>query len=61
MPRRSVRSAGWRPACRRRSATTISAGQLRPVIDSRFALEDFEDGYARLASREAIGSIVVEF
>ncbi|MFI6743227.1 zinc-binding alcohol dehydrogenase family protein [Nonomuraea sp. NPDC050451] len=35
-------------------------GQLRPVIDSRFDLDDFEDGYARLASREAVGSIVLE-
>ncbi|MBZ9637865.1 zinc-binding dehydrogenase [Streptomyces sp. PSKA30] len=37
-----------------------AGGRLRPVIDSRFALDDFEDGYTRLASREAIGSIVVE-
>ncbi|MFD7406321.1 zinc-binding alcohol dehydrogenase family protein [Streptomyces sp. NPDC059866] len=37
-----------------------AGGRLRPVIDSRFALDDFEDGYTRPASREAIGSIVVE-
>ncbi|MFC9910882.1 hypothetical protein [Streptomyces sp. NPDC127197] len=37
-----------------------AGGRLRPVIDSRFALDDFEDGHTRLASREAIGSIVVE-
>lgn len=33
-------------------------GQLRPVIDSRFALENLENGYTRLASREAVGSLV---
>ncbi|MGW9132924.1 quinone oxidoreductase family protein [Streptomyces sp. NPDC055681] len=37
-----------------------SEGRLRPVIDSRFALDAFEDGYTRLASREAVGSIVLE-
>ncbi|MFI0821046.1 zinc-binding alcohol dehydrogenase family protein [Streptomyces sp. NPDC021098] len=37
-----------------------AAGKLRPVIDSRVPLDDFEDGYARLASRRAIGSVVVE-
>ncbi|MGW2328492.1 quinone oxidoreductase family protein [Streptomyces sp. NPDC001700] len=35
-------------------------GQLRPVIDSRFALESFENGYTRLASREAVGSLVLD-
>lgn len=35
-------------------------GRLRPVIDSRVPLDDFEDGYARLASRRAVGSVVVD-
>ncbi|MCE7047474.1 zinc-binding dehydrogenase [Streptomyces purpurascens] len=35
-------------------------GRLRPVIDSRYALDDFEAGYTRLASREAVGSLVLE-
>ncbi|MGI5430410.1 quinone oxidoreductase family protein [Streptomyces sp. CA-179760] len=35
-------------------------GRLRPVIDSRYALADFEDGYARLPSRDAVGSIALE-
>jgi NADPH:quinone reductase-like Zn-dependent oxidoreductase len=37
-----------------------AAGRLRPVIDSRYALDDFEDGYARLGSRDAVGSIALE-
>ncbi|MFC9502613.1 zinc-binding alcohol dehydrogenase family protein [Streptomyces sp. NPDC057002] len=35
-------------------------GLLRPVIDSRYALDDFEAGYTRLASREAVGSLALE-
>ncbi|MEU3982857.1 zinc-binding alcohol dehydrogenase family protein [Streptomyces sp. NPDC026672] len=35
-------------------------GTLRPIIDSRFPFADFEAAYTRLASREAIGSIVIE-
>ncbi|WP_321893268.1 quinone oxidoreductase family protein [Paraburkholderia tropica] len=35
------------------------AGHLCPVIDSVFQLEDFEAGYQRLASRKAIGAIVL--
>ena len=41
-------------------ATLAADGHLRPAIDSRFALDDFEAGYARLASRESIGSVIVE-
>ncbi|MGY0055175.1 quinone oxidoreductase family protein [Streptomyces sp. LZ34] len=37
-----------------------AAGKLRPVIDSRIPLADFEDGYTRLASRQAVGSLVLE-
>ncbi|WP_421108696.1 quinone oxidoreductase family protein [Streptomyces sp. NEAU-S77] len=37
-----------------------AAGRLRPVIDSRIPLNDFENGYTRLASRQAVGSVVVE-
>lgn len=40
--------------------TSLAAkGDLRPVIDSTVLLEAVEDGYARRASRKAIGSIVV--
>ncbi|WP_405508604.1 zinc-binding dehydrogenase [Streptomyces purpurascens] len=35
-------------------------GRLRPVIDSRYALDAFEAGYARPASRAAVGSLVLE-
>ncbi|MFI8951981.1 zinc-binding dehydrogenase [Streptomyces sp. NPDC053750] len=36
-------------------------GLLRSVIDSRFAFGDFEDAFARLTSRQAIGAIVLNF
>ncbi|WP_416973073.1 quinone oxidoreductase family protein [Streptomyces sp. 4F14] len=35
-------------------------GKLRPVIDSTVPLDDFEQGFTRLASREAVGSVVLE-
>lgn len=34
-------------------------GRLRPRINSKFAMEDFERGYARLSSRKAMGSILL--
>lgn len=34
-------------------------GVLRPVIDSRYSLQEHEAAYARLASREATGSILI--
>jgi NADPH2:quinone reductase len=34
-------------------------GQLKPVIDSTFSIEDFERGYSRLASRKAVGSVIL--
>lgn len=34
-------------------------GQLKPVIDSVVPLEDFERGYGRLASRKAVGSVIL--
>ena len=37
------------------------ADGLRPVIDSRIPLADFEQGLSRLASRQVFGKIVVEF
>lgn len=38
----------------------IDKGLLRPVIDSRFALIEHAAAYARLASREATGSILLK-
>src|SRR6202048_1266931 len=37
------------------------AGGLRPVIDTEFALADFERGLARLESRQVFGKIIVNF
>jgi NADPH2:quinone reductase len=34
-------------------------GAVRPTIDSSWPTEEFEKGYARLTSREAVGSITV--
>jgi NADPH:quinone reductase-like Zn-dependent oxidoreductase len=34
-------------------------GQLKPVIDSTVSIEDFERGYSRLASRKAVGSVIL--
>jgi NADPH:quinone reductase len=34
-------------------------GHLKPVIDSTVSIEEFEKGYARLASRQTIGSVVL--
>ena len=39
--------------------TLVSNGHLRPIIDSTVPLEGFESGYSRLASRKAIGAIVL--
>lgn len=38
----------------------VAKGLLRPLIDSRYALEDHAAAYARLASREATGSILLK-
>jgi alcohol dehydrogenase len=37
------------------------ANGLKPVIDSEFALDDFERGLSRLESRQVFGKIVVHF
>jgi NADPH2:quinone reductase len=37
----------------------ITQGLLRPLIDSTFTLEEAERGYQRLASREAVGAVVL--
>lgn len=34
-------------------------GDLRPVIDTTVSIDEFEKGYERLASRKAVGSIVL--
>lgn len=36
-------------------------GKLKPVIDSTVSLAQFEEGYARLVSRQAVGAIVLRF
>ncbi|RAP21109.1 hypothetical protein C2W64_03637 [Brevibacillus laterosporus] len=36
------------------------AGQLRPLIDSRFPIEDAEHAIARLLSRKAVGKIIFQ-
>ncbi|MDF5890346.1 zinc-binding alcohol dehydrogenase family protein [Pseudomonas syringae pv. syringae] len=38
----------------------ISQGLLKPLIDSTFPLEESERGYQRLASREAMGAVVLQ-
>ena len=37
------------------------AGGMAPIIDSEFALADFEKGLARLESRQVFGKVVVNF
>ena len=44
-----------------REALAKMAAGLTPVIDSDIALEDFEQGLARLAGRQVFGKIVVRF
>lgn len=34
-------------------------GALKPVIDSAVSMEDFEQGYSRLTSRQAVGSVML--
>jgi NADPH2:quinone reductase len=36
-----------------------AGGHLKPVIDSTVSIEEFEKGYGRLASRQAVGSVVL--
>jgi alcohol dehydrogenase len=44
-----------------RTALAKMAGGLAPVIDSEFALADFERGLARLESRQVFGKVIVKF
>jgi alcohol dehydrogenase len=37
------------------------ADGMKPVIDSEIALADFEQGLARLASRQVFGKVIVNF
>ena len=39
--------------------TMVADGRLRPVIDSRFALDDIRAAYARVEGRHRRGSVVV--
>lgn len=38
----------------------IEVGAVRPVIDSEWKLEEYEEAYKRLASRQAIGTILLK-
>ncbi|WP_029770592.1 zinc-binding dehydrogenase [Pseudogulbenkiania sp. MAI-1] len=40
-------------------AALTAKGLLKPVIDSAYAIEDFERGYSRLTSRQAVGSVIL--
>ncbi|AXF25895.1 hypothetical protein CUJ89_36450 [Burkholderia pyrrocinia] len=42
-------------------AGLASAGKLKPTIDSTTTFDEFEQGYTRLASGRAMGSIVLRF
>ena len=44
----------------RDSLSKIAAG-MTPIIDSEFALADFEKGLARLESRQVFGKVIVNF
>jgi alcohol dehydrogenase len=44
-----------------RTALAKMAGGLAPVIDSEFALADFERGLARLETRQVFGKVIVNF
>ncbi|WP_429956273.1 zinc-binding dehydrogenase [Gluconobacter japonicus] len=39
---------------------TLQVGAVRPVIDSEWKLEEYEEAYKRLASRQAIGTILLK-
>jgi alcohol dehydrogenase len=43
------------------TALAKMAGGLAPVIDSEFALADFERGLARLETRQVFGKVIVKF
>lgn len=40
-------------------ATLAAKGLLKPIIDSTYAIEDVEQGYSRLTSRQAVGAVVL--
>ena len=44
-----------------RESLAKMAGGMRPVIDSEFALAEFERGLARLESRQVFGKIIIGF
>ena len=44
----------------RDSLSKMAAG-MTPIIDSEFALADFEKGLARLESRQVFGKVIVSF
>ncbi len=48
------------PALRRRGAPAVRRGQLTPVIDSRFPLEQIAAAHQRMASNANVGKILIE-
>jgi NADPH:quinone reductase-like Zn-dependent oxidoreductase len=44
----------------RDSLSKMAAG-MDPIIDSEFALTDFEQGLKRLESRQVFGKVIVNF
>ncbi|MPZ56322.1 MAG: zinc-binding dehydrogenase [Rhizobiales bacterium] len=44
-----------------RESLAKMAGGLKPVIDTEVALKDFEQGLARLESRQVFGKVIVSF
>lgn len=40
-------------------ADLAGKGLLKPLIDSTYAIEEFERGYSRLTSRNAVGSVIL--
>lgn len=48
-------------AAQRALAAFAGEGRIKPQIDSNFSMLDFELGYARLVSRQAMGAIVMTF
>ena len=44
----------------RDSLSKIAAG-MTPIIDSEFALADFEQGLGRIESRQVFGKVIVNF
>ena len=38
----------------------FDSGALRPIVDSRFALDDIADGHRRMESNANVGKILID-